>query len=653
MAFAITANFLLGTYQGSDSGGRPEPYPSPDRLYKACVAAAYNTFDFERQTDDRVLTDEQIKNALAWLEDNPPHSILLPRVIPPTSDAISYRDKGYLEKGKVKKSPDKASKAMSYCQNAVESLLLTWQWDENPNQEVINTLNLLCGEVPYLGEACSVVELKVIVGGGIPEAQRDKTWTLEKGPMLSGISRHNRVFAVPGTGRLEELKRAYMAANPEGKGKGKNAAKSKIRAKEAEQNFLNQEQAAKLKASLEGGAIRAFLYRASNEEGQRVLPLGAADANRPDSYDGRIKTGDVIVLDASVKMFTELSSEGEVVMLDLDGKSMAKDVYNACALGKMVRYYKEADGHDGIKTAFTQAYALVNNLGDFTAEQQEQMNRDLQLICTPASEMSSDSFADANTLVLNRIMYEEDETGCKTWWVVVSLHASDSGSESDQEILSAKAKKYELLLGGPHRQEEGHQDHVAARAEALARMIGFDDDMVENLRIAGEYHDEGKIDARFQTLLYQGRKPQGQRKFRAKSRFSSRAWEQQFRNQCQLRGWRHEQRSVVEFVLACETETELRQLPEYRRQLIERLIGTSHGHGRSTFEHGTDYLLPESGGASRAQAPALNNIADDLFESGGWEALIDRTNQRYGFWGVSYMEALLRAADITCSKEGL
>lgn len=75
MAFAITANFLLGTYQGSDSGGRPEPYPSPDRLYKACVAAAYNTFDFERQTDDRVLTDEQIKNALAWLEDNPPHSM--------------------------------------------------------------------------------------------------------------------------------------------------------------------------------------------------------------------------------------------------------------------------------------------------------------------------------------------------------------------------------------------------------------------------------------------------------------------------------------------------------------------------------------------------------------------------------------------------
>lgn len=38
---------------------------------------------------------------------------------------------------------------------------------------------------------------------------------------------------------------------------------------------------------------------------------------------------------------------------------------------------------------------------------------------------------------------------------------------------------------------------------------------------------------------------------------------------------------------------------------------------------------------------------------GEWETVIDHTNQRYGFWGISYLEALLRAADITCSKEGL
>lgn len=247
MTFAITANFLLGTYQGSDSGGNPESYPSPDRLYKACVAAAYNTFDFEKQTDDRVLTDDQINHALAWLEDNPPRNILLPRVIQPISDAVTFKKKGYLEKDKKskkgllkeKKSSDRAFKAMVYCQNAAESLLLTWQWDETPSQEIANTLDMLCGEVPYLGEACSLVELRVQVDGNIPEAQRDKTWTLEEGSMLSRVARGNRVFVVPGAGRLEDLKLAYATANPEGKGKGKNAAKPKVETKEDEQNFLN------------------------------------------------------------------------------------------------------------------------------------------------------------------------------------------------------------------------------------------------------------------------------------------------------------------------------------------------------------------------------------------------------------------------------
>ena len=46
MAFAISAFFPLGFYQGSDSGGRPESYPSPSRLYSALVSAAYLTFGF-------------------------------------------------------------------------------------------------------------------------------------------------------------------------------------------------------------------------------------------------------------------------------------------------------------------------------------------------------------------------------------------------------------------------------------------------------------------------------------------------------------------------------------------------------------------------------------------------------------------------------
>lgn len=52
MAFAISAFFPLGFYQGSDSGGRPESYPSPSRLYSALVSAAYLTFGFETPNAD-------------------------------------------------------------------------------------------------------------------------------------------------------------------------------------------------------------------------------------------------------------------------------------------------------------------------------------------------------------------------------------------------------------------------------------------------------------------------------------------------------------------------------------------------------------------------------------------------------------------------
>ena len=97
-----------------------------------------------RNTLIRAETPHMFNHALAWLEDNPPRNILLPRVIQPISDAVTFKKKGYLEKDKKskkgllkeKKSSDRAFKAMVYCQNAAESLLLTWQWDETPSQEM-------------------------------------------------------------------------------------------------------------------------------------------------------------------------------------------------------------------------------------------------------------------------------------------------------------------------------------------------------------------------------------------------------------------------------------------------------------------------------------------------------------------------------------
>ena len=42
----------------------------------------------------------------------------------------------------------------------------------------------------------------------------------------------------------------------------------------------------------------------------------------------------------------------------------------------------------------------------------------------------------------------------------------------------------------------------------------------------------------------------------------------------------------------------------------------------------------------------------ELFDLGGWDDLIEQTQQRYSVWGCAFLEAILRAADGQVSGEG-
>ena len=80
--------------------------------------------------------------------------------------------------------------------------------------------------------------------------------------------------------------------------------------------------------------------------------------------------------------------------------------------------------------------------------------------------------------------------------------------------------------------------------------------------------------------------------------------------------------------------------------LAVRLVGTSHGHGRGTFLMGAESLVhPEA-------APHVRMAAEELFDVGVWDALVLSVEQTWGLWAVAWLEAVLRAADVTISKEG-
>lgn len=407
---------------------------------------------------------------------------------------------------------------------------------------------------------------------------------------------------------------------------------------------------------------RVFRYRASDPEGHRVVCMHNAK-------QGTVQSGDVLIFDDYEKVFSTFS-EG-VAVFDPEGSETAVDVFNQCGSSVLITDSATHNG-TGIDKAFQRIREieeedLSRNGEEVSEAAEEDMQKSLQVLRAAAVEESVEGGEHEECSLILRadedfeIRYVDVNGNAiqrDVQWVVSSASENVPNSESDQEILTP-GKEKTLFLGGGlnnsdgHRRKEGHQDHVACRAQALGALVGLDPTMVEDLRIAGEYHDEGKKDERFQKLLRNDRKTKDG-ELRAKSRFlMSHSRERELRNTYELQGWRHEQRSVAEFQCACENHEQLKALSEFDKQLIERLIGTSHGHGRATFRYETAYLLPQEKYDFLNVSPELNDISKRLFDSGEWETIIDHTNQRYGFWGISYLEALLRAADITCSKEGL
>ncbi|OMG29450.1 hypothetical protein BKH34_10745 [Actinomyces naeslundii] len=220
-----------------------------------------------------------------------------------------------------------------------------------------------------------------------------------------------------------------------------------------------------------------------------------------------------------------------------------------------------------------------------------------------------------------------DEVDGPTWIVRRSSVTPDD--ESDDR--SAWSVSRRVLLAD-------HNAAVAARAGALADGIGIEPKPATALSEAGAWHDVGKNDARFQRLLWRG-DPAG-REALAKSggRSTPLGAVRRARADAGLpTGWRHELASAAAYWEQAESDG----VGQEFRDLVTRLVGTSHGHGRPLFDHD-----PVTAGPDHADA------LEELVGEGEWESLIARTDRQWGHWGTSYLEALLRAADCTISGEG-
>ena len=385
--------------------------------------------------------------------------------------------------------------------------------------------------------------------------------------------------------------------------------------------------------------------------GEEVTPL-AVRASR-DGTRADVRPGDIVVLDASARIFTPPPGEGfsppvvAAASADPDSPGLADRAAADDVLhyppqvrdGNLIFRLEAAAGHRQVAGI---SYLAARSALDQLAGPADRGERELRGLLAAALEPLGRSgaagqrvteLAAAVVRLLDGRVRDSDvvvQPAGDGLRVIVTDRRRPAADEDLRQVLTPAREPVTL---------PAHQQAVAERARLLATHAGLAAELAGALGAAGAHHDDGKADPRFQQVRLG--LPSGSEVL-AKSLPGSTV-----RQVLAAEGraglparWRHEQRSVADAWDRVHAEPGIDPL------LALRLVGTSHGHGRSSFPHTSAQLKHPD------DDPAWQERAAGLFDEGAWEELVEVTQTRYGAWGCAYLEALLRAADCQVSGEG-
>ncbi len=216
---------------------------------------------------------------------------------------------------------------------------------------------------------------------------------------------------------------------------------------------------------------------------------------------------------------------------------------------------------------------------------------------------------------------------------------------SDDDDSSSLVKKNYL---------DDHCREVGRLAGIHGEQAGLSKPLVDVLKNAGELHDIGKADPRFQAWLFGGDRIESvkNRKLFAKSSTllaNSRYTIALARERAGYpKGCRHEAYSVA----IMQTNETLQQVEEEDKDLLLYLVGVHHGRGRPFIPTADDSGIKVQFDFLGRQ---INFSGRHMLESldSGWVDRFWRLIRCYGYWGLAYLETLLRLSDHICSSKGV
>lgn len=217
----------------------------------------------------------------------------------------------------------------------------------------------------------------------------------------------------------------------------------------------------------------------------------------------------------------------------------------------------------------------------------------------------------------------------------LNLHAIEADGFSDEDDPTASGNTYSLL--------DEHLNGVAELAGAFARDCGLNEEISASVEVSARYHDVGKADPRFQAWLKNGN-PWLQRPLLAKSgnMAQGRKESEAARNRAGYpAGGRHELLSVR----LLESNPEVLPVAEASRELLLHLVASHHGYCRPFAPVVDDENPLEVSLVSQGRHFVASSFtAMERLDSGVAERFWQLT-RRYGWWGLAWLEALMRLAD--------
>ena len=187
-----------------------------------------------------------------------------------------------------------------------------------------------------------------------------------------------------------------------------------------------------------------------------------------------------------------------------------------------------------------------------------------------------------------------------------------------------------------------HLDGVGDRAAKFARLLGFPKGVRDDLRLAGRLHDIGKVDLRFQKGLVGGDDVE----LAMLDEPLAKSLPGRSRRWSYPKGMRHEIASVA---MALSNPSIL--IEAHDRDLVLHLVSTHHGHSRPLPPIIRD---PDPHTLQFTHDGHPMESTSDLVESSIALDTAERfwtLSDRYGYYGLAWLETVLRLADHWQSAE--